>query len=121
MKHLLRPFCLLLLCLSLAAGSAAMAVARAQAVALSRGGTTVVICSGYGLMTITLDADGKPVGPVHPCPKCLAGLAGYILPSMVLPLPLVRPARRVEMDARAALLRRIAVLSPCARDPPQLV
>lgn len=52
----------------LAVTSVTMAVARAQ----PTGGTAVVICTPNGLETITLDADGNPVGPVHLCPLCLA-------------------------------------------------
>ncbi|WP_092884684.1 DUF2946 family protein [Roseicitreum antarcticum] len=68
----------LLLALVLAATSVSMAVARQQAAA----GMTVVICTSVGLETITLDADGNPVGPVHLCPLCLA--AADLPPGTVL-------------------------------------
>lgn len=67
----------LILSLALALVSQTMAVTRAQAM---QPGQTLVICSGYGVATITLDADGNPTAPVHPCPDCLAGL-GMILPA----------------------------------------
>lgn len=45
-----------------------MAVARGQS------HHEMVICSGYGMVTITLDADGNPVDAVQPCPDCLITL-----------------------------------------------
>lgn len=82
MTQMLRLFNLLLLCAALAAASVSMAVARGQAAALPHG-TAVVICTGYGVMTITLDDQGNPIGPVHPCPECLAGLTTYLPPGPI--------------------------------------
>ena len=70
------PVLAVVLSVVLALGTATMAVARGQA---AGGGDSVVICSGYGVVTITLDANGNPTGPVHPCPDCLAGLGLALL------------------------------------------
>lgn len=69
---LTRALSLVFLVLTLIAGSASMATARHQA----RGVTSLVICSGFGLTTVTLDAQGNPVEskPVL-CPDCLPALA----------------------------------------------
>lgn len=67
-----RALSLIFLVLTLVSGSVGMASARHQA----RGVDEIVICSGFGLVTITLDAEGKPVrsAPVL-CPDCLPALA----------------------------------------------
>lgn len=121
MIRLFRLFSLMSLCLALALGSVSMAVARGQAVALSKGGTTIVICSGYGVTSITLDDQGNPIGPIHPCPECLAGLAAY-LPPAVLGLIAVAPAgERLVAGAPVSQLRTAAVLTTRARGPPLIV
>lgn len=81
MNPLFRPFALIALCLALVGGSVTMAVARGNATALSRGGITLVLCSGLGYRTISLDAGGNPIGPLHPCPDCLTGLSAYLAPA----------------------------------------
>lgn len=119
MTLILRPFALFLLCLALVAGSVTMAVARGQAAALSGGGTTLVICSGYGVMTVSLDAEGNPVGPVHPCPECLAGLAAYLAPGLLSPLAVAQVVLGVLKAGKGNVLPRVfSVLSTRARGPP---
>lgn len=63
-----KPACRLLLSLALtlllAFTSLGMAVARGQ----HRGMEQVVICSGPGVVMVTLDAQGNPVGPASLCP-----------------------------------------------------
>jgi len=111
----LRLFAALLLSLVLATGSVTMALARAH----SAGGTSMVICSGYGVVTLTLDANGNPTGPVHPCPECLAGLGLALLPA----LPQVqRPMMRVHLADVAVAVPRAGTVppEPSARGPPTL-
>lgn len=67
---MLRALSALFLSLILSMTSVTMAVARAQAPVAGE----ITICSGYGIVTISVDAEGNPTGPVHPCPDCLAGL-----------------------------------------------
>lgn len=89
----------------LALVSVTMAVARGHAASV-RG--EITICSGYGVVSIAVDGQGNPVGPVHPCPDCLSGfalatppaLAGAVLPQgrgtrLGIPQPraLAEPAR----------------------------
>lgn len=120
MTRLFRLFSMITLCLALVAGSVSMAVARGQAVAMSKGGTTLVICSGYGVITITLDDQGNPVGPVHPCPECLAGLAAYLPPGLPAVLPIVLKSEQVEVFEPATLPRAAGLLPTRARGPPLL-
>lgn len=84
------------LALIVALTSAQMVVARAQAAAVDR----IVICSGYGVITVDLDADGNPVGPVHLCPECMAahGLAILGTPDAV-----ARPVTAAQRVSRPPL------------------
>lgn len=109
----IRPLFSLMLALVLMATSVTMAVARGQAVS----GTEVVICSGYGMTTIEIDAEGNPIGPVHSCPDCLAGVLATLPPD----LPLIqRPAAisRALHDLRVAHLPSHDEAPPRARGPP---
>ena len=115
---MLRPFGLLALCFALIAGSVTMAVARGHATALSRGGVTLVLCSGYGFRTVSLDARGTPIGPLHPCPDCLAGLSAYIAPGQIVLALQSVAMRRVSMFAAPALQPFSRAYVPRARGPP---
>ena len=68
------------LAIVLALTSLTMAVARGQMHIQTAGGLTLVICAGAGPVTVTLDADGNPVGPVHVCPDCALALIAAVLP-----------------------------------------
>ncbi|WP_050527630.1 hypothetical protein [Pseudorhodobacter aquimaris] len=118
MKNMFRLMALMALCATLVAGSTSMAVARGQAAALSGGGTTIVICSGYGVMTIALDQRGDPLGNIHPCPDCLAGHIACLIPDQIHALhpdPISRRVTTSPFQLRfAPLLRR----APQARGPP---
>jgi len=104
----------LLLAVILIAGSAIMAPARAPV-----GPTTeIALCSGYDTAVITLDAQGNPVVPRHPCPECLPGMAAFLLPGQTTLPPAV--ARRLPNDPLP--VHHLAVghhIPPAsARDPP---
>lgn len=102
-----------LLALVVALTSSQMVTARAEAAAVDR----IVICSGYGVMTVDVDAEGNPVGPMHLCPECVAAHLTGVLPGPVLQPPVAmhpvafappatitasaKPARRLRPDARA--------------------
>jgi hypothetical protein len=90
----------LILVLMLSLTSVTMAVARAQAAA----GSDIVICATGGTSTVSLDPQGNPVTPSHPCPFCLAAAHAVAIPVSGVELP--RPP--------FTLLRAVAV------EPPQL-
>jgi hypothetical protein len=111
MKRLLSLFLALVVILT----SQQLALARGQAMAAGE----MVLCVGGGMMTVAVDATGKPVGPAHVCPDGVMSLAGTDLPPMILPqtgtvtvadLPL-----GMAQNGTAAL-----VASPIARGPPSL-
>jgi hypothetical protein len=116
---LIRRLFSLLLCLILGLSSGTMAVARGQA----SGGMAVTICSGYGVVTVYVDAAGNPQpggGTVHMCPDCLAGLGLADLPEAPR---LHRPLTRSDRLWLAPVLWVLPVLShiPQARGPPRVV
>lgn len=45
------------------------------------GGITLVLCTGAGTQTVTLDANGEPVLPMHPCPDCVAAITMQDVPA----------------------------------------
>lgn len=114
-----RPLASLLLALIVALTSVTSAVARVQPP-----GNQIVICSGVGVITITVDDQGNPtgspLGPVHPCPDCVAAFGPALLMSPVLP---VRPlSRSVALDVPEVLQGTGgAAPQPMARGPPGLV
>lgn len=105
-----------LLALVLALTSVTATVARAQAA----GATEMVICSGLGITTITVDAEGNPTGPMHDCPLCLAAMGAALLPALpVADRPLSR-GLRIDRPADVAGWVRPAP-APLARGPPATV
>jgi len=57
--------------LILALTVALASVGFVQARHMAAGAQTMVICTGYGLVQITMDADGNPVERTLPCPDCV--------------------------------------------------
>ncbi|MDX5359325.1 MAG: hypothetical protein LPK12_16495 [Rhodobacterales bacterium] len=105
-----------LLCLVLALTSGTMAVARGQMAAAG----SIVICSGYGVITVLVDERGEPLGTVHPCPDCIAAHVMALLP----PMPVVeRPlglSRIVWVPVEAGAVTQMPA-TPKARGPPLAV
>lgn len=97
----------------MALSSATMVSARGQMVQ----GDAIVICSGYGVVTIVIGPDGEPVGAVHPCPDCVPHLA-LGLPAQAAAV--ARPLTRAEPLRQGApvIVARPAVVPPQARAPP---
>lgn len=76
-----------------------------------------VICSGGGLITVTLDADGNPTGPAHVCPDAMLAF----VPGVALPTPAPRriTIRAAQATAHATTMAPAALrLLPPPRGPP---
>lgn len=58
----------LLLAAIVALSSVTMAGARHQ----PRTAGQVTLCTGFGLVAVAVDRHGEPVGPMLPCPDCIA-------------------------------------------------
>jgi hypothetical protein len=78
----------------------------------------VVICTGVGMVTVSVGPDGQPVEQAEPCPDGTSIFAAsFALPEMA------RPEARLlaHLDAPAANpLTEHEALSPSARGPPAL-
>ncbi|QYZ68452.1 DUF2946 family protein [Neotabrizicola shimadae] len=105
-----------LLALVLALTSVTASVARAQAA----GATDVVICSGYGIVTVAVDESGNPTGPVHDCPFCLAAMGAALLPDLPVALRPLSDGMRMDRPGEVAGWVRPS-LPPLARGPPGAV
>lgn len=107
----------LLLALVLGIGAVGMAVARVQAPMAG----TIVICSGSGMMEISVDAEGQPVGTLHLCPDCTLAMAPGVLVAQASG-PLAVPQRYVALILPAGVAAQpCAGLPPQARGPPILL
>lgn len=95
-RTLARISAAILLAALVAATSLSMAVVRGQ----TRIAGEIVICTGYGIATIAVDANGNPTGPAHLCPDMVLGLMAAL---EAAPPVLMRP----EGD-----VRRLDVLEP---------
>lgn len=109
-----RALSALLIAFALALASLTASVARVDAA----GAAQAVICTGHGVTTLLLDAQGQPVGPTHPCPKCLAGMMAVALSGPLAPPALAVFRRAVRLDL-PALAGKTALVPPCARGPPR--
>ncbi|WP_116598069.1 hypothetical protein [Primorskyibacter marinus] len=93
----------------------------AQSMALARGQTMVagqmVLCTGAGVVTVQVDAEGNPVSPSHICPDCALNLLMAVAADPVEVLP---HRVRETLAFRAALVRVGGVdsFAPKARGPP---
>ncbi len=105
----------LFLSLVLALTSLSMAVARGQGRQIA--GEEIVICTGVGITTITVDANGNPVKTIHMCPDAMMQMAAAFQ-APVMPIPCkAKFVRQRPANARHAALQE--ALSPLARGPPE--
>lgn len=113
MARALRITTVWLLALCMIASSVTSAIARSAA----HGHYSVTICNEIGVVQITLDAQGNPVTPMHPCPDCVVALAGALPDAPRLPLLPISWAPLVPAIAATP----VAALRPMpaqARGPP---
>ncbi len=94
---------LVMVALALGLASIGHATARHQA----PGAVSMVICTGYGLVRITLDAEGNPVEQSLPCPDCVISGAlvapeGASLRAPDMVAGMLRPLPSGIVQARAA-------------------
>lgn len=78
-----RSLAMSLLVLAVMVSSVTMAVARNQ----PRPVGEMVLCTGYGMVIVGVDAQGKPAGPMMPCPDCVLSIAGLEGDAATVPLP----------------------------------
>lgn len=103
----------LALALIVALTSLTMAVARGQGRPVGQ----TVLCLAIGTVSVAVDAQGRPTGPVHLCPDAAPAL--FVADGIAPPL-LPRPVRRVTAISRPAPAPVVVRpgLPPMARGPP---
>ncbi len=102
MRSTVRAYMTVLLAIMVAASGIGHAQARHQA----HGATTLVICTGYGLVTVTIDNDGNPVEHTLPCPDCTLAQGALLADPATLLLP--------DLCARDTVLLRASWSDPSA-------
>lgn len=103
------------LLLAMVLTSAAMAVARSSQDVASG---TMVLCTGTGPISVQVDADGQPIGPVHFCPDCaLAFFATTPDPQIGAFVPVAREFL-VQIPLSLSVIREHGQSLPNARAPP---
>jgi hypothetical protein len=103
------------LLLSMVLTSAAMSVARGSQDVASG---TMVLCTGTGPISVQVDSDGQPIGPVHFCPDCaLAFFATTPDPQDCAFVPVARHLL-VQIPKASLLVRQRGQTLPKARAPP---
>lgn len=113
----LRSYVTALMALVMVLTSHSMAEARGMMASASG---EMVICTGSGPVTVTMDADGQPMSAPHICPDCTMGLfdAGAA-PFEPQVLALVGGERLVF--AEAASLQELHRRRATARGPPLFI
>ena len=111
-----RSLLAIVLALLMAVTSVTMAVARGQ----TRVAGEVVICSGYGLTTISVDQFGNEVTEVQICPDMALGLLAMLAH---VPTTIERPAGRASdlILVEPRLLHSRSYVAVRARGPPVAV
>lgn len=107
---------LLLALLMLAIGGIGLVAAAARGQTRA-GGEVIVLCSGGGLVQVTLDATGQPTGETHLCPD----LALVFLSALDIALPdLTRLPGATEVPVPDLIVAPAARIVPVfrARGPP---
>jgi hypothetical protein len=105
-----RAIALVLLALAVMASSVTMAVARNQPRPIGE----MVLCTGYGMVVVSVDAQGQPTGPMMPCPDCVITLAGLDSESAQLPQ---RPQTLIALAHALRSLPAPATGAPVFRHP----
>ena len=104
-----------LMVLVLVLGSLTHALARHAA----PGAQVLVICTGAGLVRITLDAEGQPVEQPLPCPDCILTLAPP--PATAAPALPPRAQAVTGLPVQTRHVRAPTRLWPPSRAPPHPV
>lgn len=113
----LRPILHLTLVLTVLLTAQVMGAARGQA----RVAGEMVICSGQGVVTLRVDADGNPVGPPMICPDCALTLLVQGAPEGGSLAPPVSVAPVIWPRPLAASVKPITPVHSQARAPPGTV
>lgn len=113
---MLRSMTAFLLSLLLVLTSHSLAMARGKSPDV---GTEMVICTGVGMITMTIGSDGEPVETAHICPDAVSIFATALMAQDMLAQPYAMQWRAVLPDT--VIMQPQETLSPSARGPPLVV
>jgi len=108
MKAPVRLVSSFLLSLVIAVTSVGFASARGQSYDATG---TVILCTAQGIVSVTLDGEGNPVGPQHICPDCVISTMAFADAPAIAPI--------VEFTAES-LGRDFRATSLCPATGPEL-
>ncbi len=110
----MRPLLALFLCTVIVATGGAMAAARGQAAVAGQ----IVLCTGSGPVTVEVDAQGQPVGPVHICPDCAMSLLAAVAAPPLTEAGFAARTTALSFGTASRRAARAPVTRPRARAPP---
>lgn len=116
MKRAFRSYLGILLSVMLAFTGQSMAVARGMPGPAGE----VVLCTGQGAVSVTVDENGQPVGKPHICPDCAMTFFAFAAQDPVLPSRPLGSSEKLSPPCKSfqASLRKV---DPVARGPPEAV
>lgn len=115
--QLLRSLSMILLLLAMMASSVTMAQARHQPRPIG----DMVLCTGYGMMVVPIDAQGQPTGPMLPCPDSILAVSALEAGAPDLPLPVLQPLNLTHALRELPAPASGGPLLPRSRAPPVAV
>jgi len=115
MTMVIRQYTAITLAIMLALTGQAMAVARGASSTTEQ----MVICSGNGPVTLSVDENGQPTGPAHICPDCALSLLVSIDMEPQFPARPIGRKGTLEFVTSSLVAPQFFVLAS-ARDPPVL-
>lgn len=112
----LLPIFAVLLSLVVAVTSQQMMVMRGQNMAVGE----MILCTGQGPVSVSVDENGQPTGPAHICPDCALSLLDFAPVSQHDPI-FAAAQLSLTWVPHSVTSTRHAKPNTCARGPPVLV
>ena len=112
----LRSLNALFLSALIALTSVSMSLARGQ---MRDASGSIVLCTGTGPISVQVDSDGQPFGPMPICPDCVVGFMDYLAVDRPSPPP-VCACCNIDFDRESAKWSGQSPIWLRARGPPFL-
>ena len=77
----------------------------------------MVLCTGTGPLTVSVDENGQPTGPAHICPDCALSLFDLCVGAPQMPVRPMGMGIAIRID-EAGLPDPVQVIPAAARGPP---
>lgn len=116
-SHLMTRFLTFTLALLIAVTSQQMAMARGT---MKDAAGQVVLCTGHGVQTITIDRNGDPIDVVHICPDCALTFAAAIDAPATVETPVTHMQTLGQTPVRDLQIALIPTAAHARGPPPSL-